>query len=114
MFRASKDSGADHPDKSPPIYKDTVYNASYNIGGTPRCLYIRNTSLALRDAAKAPAVEGRVMVVVNDSRYGGCAGTFAVTYNGSSMTTVQVHEFGHSFARLADEYDYPNLDLHRQ
>jgi len=49
-----------------------------------------------------------VMVIVNDSRYGGCAGTFAVTYNGSSMTTVQAHEFGHSFGGLADEYDYPN------
>ncbi|MCB9868903.1 MAG: hypothetical protein H6837_03545 [Planctomycetes bacterium] len=108
VFRASKDSGADHPDVSPPIVKDTVYDASYNTGGTPRCLYIKNTSQALRDAALAPAAEGRVMVVVNDSRYGGCAGQFAVTYNGSSMTEVQAHEFGHSFAGLADEYDYPN------
>jgi hypothetical protein len=108
VFRASKDSGADHPDKIPPIVKDTVYDASYNTGGTPRCLYIKNTSQASKDAALAPAVEGRIMVIVNDSRYGGCAGTFAVTYNGSSMTNVQVHEFGHSFARVADEYDYPN------
>lgn len=108
VFRASKESGADHPDAKPPIVKDTVYDASYNTGGTPRCLYIKNTSQALSDAALAPAVEGRVMVIVNDSRYGGCAGTFAVTYNGGSMTTVQVHEFGHSFGGLADEYDYPN------
>jgi hypothetical protein len=108
VFRASKESGADHPDAKPPIVKDTVYDASYNTGGTPRCLYIKNQSQALADASLAPAVEGRVMVIVNDSRYGGCAGTFAVTYNGSSMTTVQVHEFGHSFGGLADEYDYPN------
>lgn len=106
VFRASNDSGADHPDATPPIVKDTVYDASYNTGGTARCLYIKNTSRALTDAAMAPAVEGRVMVVVNDTRYGGCAGTFAVTYNGSQMTNVQVHEFGHSFARLADEYQY--------
>ena len=109
VFRASKQSGADHPDASPPIVKDTVYDASYNTGGTGRCLYIKNSSQALKDAALAPAVEGRVMVIVNDSRYGGCASTFAVTYNGSSMTTVQAHEFGHSFGLLADEYDYPNL-----
>lgn len=108
VFRASKDSGADHPDRTPPIVKDTVYDASYNTGGTPRCLYIKNRTQALRDAALAPAVESRVMVIVNDSRYGGCAGQFAVTYNGGSMANVQVHEFGHSFARLADEYDYPN------
>lgn len=108
VFRASQDSGADHPDRNPPIVKNTVYDASYNVGGTGRCLYIRNTSAAWRDAALAPATEGRVMVIVNDSRYGGCAGTFAVTYNGGSMTNVQVHEFGHSFGSLADEYDYPN------
>ena len=106
VFRASVESGADEPDKSPPIYKNTVYNASYNIGGIPRCLYIRNTSLASKDAALAPDVEGRVVVFVNSGRYGGCASTFAVSYNGSSAPRVQSHEFGHSFGRLADEYDY--------
>src|SRR5690606_19714629 len=105
VFRASKESGADHPDRSPPIVKDTAYDATYAFGGTGRCVYIKNTSQALRDAALAPSAEGRVMVIVNDSRYGGCAGTFAVTYDGSSMRDVQVHEFGQSFAALADEYD---------
>lgn len=106
VFRASVESGADEPDKNPPIYKNTVYNASYNIGGTPRCLYIRNTSLASKDAALAPDVEGRVVVFVNSGRYGGCASTFAVSYNGSLAPKVQSHEFGHSFGLLADEYDY--------
>ncbi|MCR9244902.1 MAG: M64 family metallo-endopeptidase [bacterium] len=108
VFRASVDSGADHPDANPPIVKNTVYNASYNTGGTPRCLYIGNTSQALADAALAPATEGRVLVMVNDSRYGGCASQFAVSYNGSSMAQVQIHELGHSLGQLADEYDYPN------
>lgn len=108
VFRASVDSGADHPDVTPPIYKNTVYDATYNTGGTARCLYIQNTTLALADAALAPANEGRVLVFVNDSRYGGCASTFAVSYNGSSMADVQIHEIGHSIGGLADEYDYPN------
>lgn len=108
VFRASAESGADHPDANPPIYKNTVYDASYNTGGTPRCLYIHNTSQALADAALAPATEGRVLVMVNDNRYGGCAGTFAVSYNGGSMSQVQIHELGHSMGQLADEYDYPN------
>lgn len=107
VFRASNESGADHPDASPPIVRDTVYDASYNTGGTARCLYIKNTSLALADAALAPANEGRVLVLVNDSRYGGCAGTFAVSYNGVSMTEVQIHEMGHSVGGLADEYGGP-------
>jgi hypothetical protein len=106
VFRASVDSGADRPDETPPVFKNTVYDASYNIGGTDRCLYIQNTSLALADAALAPANEGRVLVFVNDTRYGGCASTFAVSYNGGSMTEVQIHELGHSLGGLADEYDY--------
>lgn len=108
VFRASVDSGADRPDETPPIYRNTVYNATYNYGGTDRCLYIQNTSQALADAALAPATEGRVLVMVNDTRYGGCASTFAVSYTGSQMTEVQTHELGHSLGQLADEYDYPN------
>jgi len=107
VYRASKESGADHPDRTPAIVKDTVYDASYGTGGTARCLYIKNTTQAFRDAALAPANEGRILVLVNDSRYGGCAGAFAVSYNGASMVEVQAHEFGHSFASLADEYAYP-------
>ena len=105
VFRASVESGADHPDADPPVYRDTAYGARYDTGGTGRCLYIANTSLALRDASLAPAVEGRMIVLVNDSRYGGCAGgVFSVSYNGSLMTEVQIHELGHSFGGLADEY----------
>ncbi len=108
VFRASVDSGANQPDVTPPIAKNNAYGASYNTGGTARCLYIQNTSLALADAALAPANESRILVMVNDSRYGGCASTFAVSYNGASMVEVQTHELGHSVAGLADEYDYPN------
>lgn len=108
VFRASNQSGADQPDVTPPIYVDTAYDATYNVGGTDRCLYISDTALALADASLAPATEGRVIVLVNSSRYGGCASTFSVSYNGSSMSAVQVHEIGHSLGLLADEYDYPN------
>jgi hypothetical protein len=108
VFRASNQSGADQPDVTPPIFVDTAYDSTYNVGGTDRCLYIGDTALALADAALAPATEGRVLVLVNSSRYGGCASTFAVSYNGSSMSSVQVHELGHSLGLLADEYDYPN------
>ncbi|MFQ5505562.1 MAG: M64 family metallopeptidase, partial [Planctomycetota bacterium] len=106
VFSPSRQSGADHPDRTPPIVKDTVYDASYNTGGTGRCLYIKNTRQALLDAALAPDVEGRIVVFVNDLRYGGCAGKFSVSYNGTQAVEVQSHEFGHSFGSLADEYSY--------
>jgi hypothetical protein len=106
VFRASNESGADQPDVTPPIFVDTAYDCTYNVGGTDRCLYIGDTALGLADAALAPANEGRILVLVNSSRYGGCASTFAVSYNGLSMTEVQAHELGHSLGQLADEYDY--------
>jgi len=108
VFRASNESGADQPDVVPPIFVDTAYDCTYNTGGTDRCLYIGDTALGLADAALAPANEGRILVMVNSSRYGGCAGTFAVSYNGGAMSDVQIHELGHSLGLLADEYDYPN------
>lgn len=104
VFRASNQRGADKPPNG--VFVDTAYDASYWVGGTERCLYIGDTSLASRDAALAPDTDGRVIVLVNDSKYGGCAGAFSVSYNGSSMEDVQAHEWGHSFAGLADEYDY--------
>ena len=108
VFRASVDSGADHPDVQPPVYKNTVYDAGYATGGVGRCLYIQNTSQALADAALAPATEGCVLVLVNDGRYGGCSGAFAVSYNGPLMVEVLPHELGHALASLADEYGIPN------
>jgi hypothetical protein len=107
VFRQSAQSGANQPDVQPPIVVNNAYGATFNTGGTARCLYITNTALASADAALAPANEGRVMVLVNDPRYGGCASQFAVCYNGPLMTEVEIHEIGHSLGLLADEYDYP-------
>jgi hypothetical protein len=106
VFRASVESGADDPCANPPVTRNTVYDAEYCWGGIQRCLYIRNTAQAATDAALAPDTDGRVIVLVNDSQYGGCASTYAVSYNGSSMEEVNCHEWGHSFGLLADEYDY--------
>lgn len=108
VFRASVDNLADKPlpCQNPPIVRNTVYDAGYCVNGTDRCLYIKGTTLASQDAALAPDVEGRIVVFVNDPKYGGCASTFAVSYNGSQGAEVQTHEFGHSFGGLADEYNY--------
>lgn len=106
VFRASVESGADQPPLG--IFRNTAYNATYWYGGTERCLYIQNTAQAAADAALAPDTDGRVIVLVNDPKYGGCAGTYSVSYNGTSMEDVQAHEWGHSFGGLADEYDYGN------
>ena len=47
-----------------------------------------------------------VLVFVNSTKYGGCGGSVGVSSINSASDQVQIHEFGHSFGSLADEYDY--------
>ncbi|WP_194976790.1 M64 family metallopeptidase [Aquiflexum lacus] len=44
------------------------------------------------------------VLVVNDGKYGGSGGTFAVFSTHSSATEIMIHELGHSYGNLADEY----------
>ncbi|MFN6196953.1 MAG: M64 family metallopeptidase [Planctomycetota bacterium] len=62
VFRASVDSGADRPDENPPVFRNTVYDATYNFGGVDRCLYIQNTSQAVSGAPVADAPLARAKV----------------------------------------------------
>lgn len=44
------------------------------------------------------------VIVVNDSKYGGSGGVFAVFSTHASATEIMIHELGHSFGYLSDEY----------
>ncbi|MCL6259300.1 M64 family metallo-endopeptidase [Aquiflexum sp. TKW24L] len=44
------------------------------------------------------------VLVVNDDKYGGSGGTFAVFSTNQAATEIMIHELGHSFVNLADEY----------
>ena len=46
----------------------------------------------------------QVLIVANSTYYGGAGGTYAVTSVNGSATEIAIHEVGHSFAYLADEY----------
>lgn len=107
---ASAQSGADNPGNS--HFVDTALDASYWWGGTERCLYF-NTGLA--NAAVANALsgtgidtdDGLLLGTVNDTKYGGCGGQWGVYSGGNGLANeIALHEIGHSFARLADEYFY--------
>jgi hypothetical protein len=47
-----------------------------------------------------------VLILVNSTKYGGSGGTFSVASTDPSAAKVAVHEIGHSFGNLRDEY-YP-------
>lgn len=103
---ASAESGTDQPDQTPPIFIDTAFNSSFNYAGVPQLLYAQ-TSLVLEAAAAFPEYD-TILLIVNTARYGGGAGAYAVFAGGSSSAQrLMLHEFGHSFGGLTDEYQNP-------
>lgn len=103
----SNESGVDN-DPVQGVLRDTALDMTFFCGGTERALCV-NTFKAQQFANLAPAVD-QVLALANSSKYGGVGypslnmGTFAAG-NGSALEIAR-HEFGHSFADLADEYDY--------
>ena len=101
----SQDSGASEPSKG--IWKNTALHSHFDTFYSDRYL----TTLNLKDLHDwlAGTPYEHIIVLVNTEKYGG--GGILNSYN-LSMThnkwfkPVVVHEFGHSFAGLADEYAY--------
>lgn len=103
VFSPSEESGTDVPGER--IYKNTVFNSSFYTFNTPRYLTVTDMKPVYDAAASVPY--DHIYILVNTDRYGG--GGF---YNFVSVCTadneltpqVFVHEFGHAFAGLGDEY----------
>ena len=131
LFTASNQSGADHPPfaascpvtypptccsdplmQSDPLqgtFVDTAFDGAYCSTNTHRQVTV-SVSKVLAAAAASPDWD-EILVVVNDSTYGGSGGTFSVVSTNTNAVDVARHEFGHTFSRLADEYTaaYPGF-----
>lgn len=103
----SLQSGADIPADS--IWKNTLLNSSYYTFDSERYLMTFDYKTVRDVAANAPC--DQIYILVNSGKYGGGAiynyYSLGVTGNSSSKK-VFVHEFGHGFAGLADEYVDPS------
>jgi len=97
------ESGSDEPRQK--VYKNTILKASFNALDLDRYLLTEEGFLIREMAARVPY--DSIIILVNSKRYGGGG-----IYNDYCLTTVDhpasrsvfLHEFGHSFAGLADEY----------
>jgi hypothetical protein len=105
----SQDSGIDKPDKN--IWKNTALGTMYNTFGSARYV-LTDENKALRDIC-GYAPYDFITILVNDNRYGGGGiyNLYTTTYTRGDaigqdwqMDYVYVHEFGHSFGGLGDEY----------
>jgi hypothetical protein len=103
---ASNQSGADHPERS--SFVDTAFDAAYNCSGIQRLICVNFTKVGTTVAnTLAPAQRDMTLVIVNDSEYGGSGGSIAVTSTHPSAIEIILHEEGHSFGLLGDEYGGP-------
>jgi hypothetical protein len=103
IFSPSPEDGVDEPRQG--VYRHTLLGASFNSLDTDRYLLVEDNK-TLRDVA-AQAPYDALLVMVNSKRYGG-GGLYndycCFTSDGTWNEHVMIHEFGHSFAGLGDEY----------
>jgi hypothetical protein len=99
----SAQSGVNRPNAG--VFRRTPLSTEYNIFDSERYVLTLDNR-ALRDAASAAPYEF-IEILVNDRTYGG-GGIFndqaTASVDSAFSPYVFVHEFGHHFAALADEY----------
>ena len=103
VFTPSEDQGTDVPGEH--IYRNTALNSGFYTFDLPRYLTTSDMKSVYDAAAIVPY--DQIYVLVNTDRYGG--GGFynlvtVCTADNELSKEVFVHEFGHGFAGLGDEY----------
>ncbi len=127
-FVVSAQSGADHPpyqsgctttaccsdssaqsDPRAGIFVTTALDAKFCTSQIHRLLTVSNSKVYAA-AAGFPDWD-HILVTVNDPVYGGAGGSYGVTSANVNGPLVVIHEYAHSFHKLADEYDsaYPGF-----
>jgi hypothetical protein len=105
----SPESGIDKPDKN--VWRDNLLGTMYNTFGSARYV-LTEENRRLRDIVGTVPYDV-VAILVNDNRYGGGGiyNLYTTCYTQSDqkgqewqMDYVFVHELGHSFGGLGDEY----------
>ncbi len=103
LFKASRERGPDEPREG--IFKNTAVGASFNALGLDRYM-LTEENRAMRDIA-AHVPYDAIVIIVNSQRYGGGGiyNSYCCFTSANEWTAyLFLHEFGHSFSGLADEY----------
>lgn len=108
----SKQSGATNPGTAPDRYpdqpietKDTFYGATFGTSNIHRLVTIRNYQAFSNVMATNFPSYDLTILIVNTRWYGGSGGgNMAVFTTNSQANLIGVHEIGHAFTGLSDEY----------
>ena len=109
----SFESGADHPNTAtdekptefqPTLAVDTYFDVTFDYANVHRLVYPKNQT-AVYDVLFANYPNfNQVFVFANTPYYGGAGGDIATATVNINSDEVSIHEIGHSFGKLADEY----------
>ena len=99
----SNQSGASHPETG--VTRDTAFGAAYNCGGIQRTICVNTASVnAVVARSVPPEARDLILVLVNDSQYGGSGGSVIVGSTAAQVVELVLHEMGHTLGLLGDEY----------
>ena len=108
VLLCSRESGCDEPSRG--VHKRTALGCTFDSLGSERYM-LTEDNRAMRDIAQAVPYDV-LYIMVNHERYGG-GGIYNLfcTFTSDNQWSeyVFLHEFGHSFAGLADEYYTSNV-----
>lgn len=110
----SQESGANHPQNSTDgdgacqtqsvKTVNNYFGSTFDYLGIHRLLYPGNLTKVVNVLAANFPLYDQAFIAVNTPYYGGAGGAFATCSDHSAGREVAIHEIGHSFAGLADEY----------
>ncbi|MET0646519.1 MAG: M64 family metallopeptidase [Pyrinomonadaceae bacterium] len=100
---ASAESGSDHPENG--TFRNTAFDSGYNCTGIQRLICADTVKVSnVTSASLTPAQRDLVILIVNDPVYGGSGGAIAIASTHTEAVELVLHESGHTFGLLADEY----------
>ncbi|MDM3869804.1 M64 family metallopeptidase [Porticoccus sp. W117] len=103
----SEEPGSDFPNDG--VSVSTVFDSHFQCNNIARLICL-NTARVVDVTARLVPQYDQIAVIVNSPTYGGSGGPAATFSLADSAGDIAIHELGHSFAGLADEYSYGSTD----
>ena len=108
----SNESGASHPgtatDVTEPVHSisevDNYFGSTFDAFNIHRLVVAENTFEITNVLASNFPVYDQAFILVNSSFYGGSGGNFPTATLNVNSNEIAIHELGHSFVNLIDEY----------
>jgi hypothetical protein len=105
-------SGVSHPGTAtdvpepaiPVVSVNNFYGSRFDVSNIHRLLVPSNYSNINSVVANNFPLYDQILILANSTEYGGSGGTYATSSINTQANEIVVHELGHSFAGLADEY----------